>query len=772
VHYTVTRHRERLVDGGVVSALDDKGDLVRFFDNKADAEAWAITRQAEKKDGTYLTKSSHEMGQTNASYWDDLDTNGYGGLYQDTRTENIIYKGWNNEIPERLTSNEAFEAYLNHLSLRYPTNQWRMNIISKFLNTYGSALQDANDWMSPIVKQKGVSDDLVHSADVVRRNMMDMLYIPSTQERAFERNTRHMAEWLSKKFQPGSVKSSAAKRTAASLHNLQHKDPVAAMRALAFHALLGWYNPAQLFVQASGMYMALAIDPLRAPKYGARYMALRSVMYSNNEKAWRTVAEASRLSGMDPDEFVAMVRAFRSTGLHYSVRSTADYAASVANLPLSSRGLSGVANAALLPYREGELVVRGYAWQMAADHVMKARGIKSWTKVDPAVITEITKEHLRFTMNMHRANRNVGWQTNFLSVPLQFSQIWVRFAENMAAPLFGAKATWTVKQRMAILAATPVLFGAAGVPWGQQALGAIKDYAVKNHASQNENEQGTNFWTSFFNEDSDSLRKYQQGLVGFMTEEFTGAQSNVSSRVSIPGAIEDWMETIVSMDSKFWPVVLGAFGSTGTRVFVHGSEAIKMIYKEPTDPHIWYSAALEAAKVLSTFNNIDKSNFWWYHQAYYLRTPDGDVKGKLRDLDPTEDRPTIIAQALGFSPTEMRSYSEWKEWDKAETAEVADRVKALRKYFFDHRPREGFSTEEERDMFAAVMTAMTADMTEDGKREVYENFENSLSRADKSLWLEAAEKTLKNTGRWTFPETTHGSSTVVLNPATTPDVIR
>ena len=257
-----------------------------------------------------------------------------------------------------------------------------------------------------------------------------------------------------------------------------------------------------------------------------------------------------------------------------------------------------------------------------------------------------------------------------------------------------------------------------------------------------------------------------------MTEEFTGAQSNISSRLSIPGAIEDWVETVISVDQKFWPVVLGAFGSTGTRVFVHGSEAVSMLRKEPTDPFIWYKSALEAAKVLSTYNNIDKAKFWWYHQAYYIRTPDGDVKGKLRDLDPTEDRPTMIAQALGFSPTETRSYSEWKEWNRAEDAEVADRVKALRKYFFDNIRRDGFSTEEERDMFAYTMDGLVRDMTEDGQREVMDNFHKSLSRVDTDLWFEAAEKTLKNTGRWTFPETTRGASTVVLNPATTPDTIR
>src|SRR5690554_6401249 len=89
----------------------------------------------------------------------------------------------------------------------------------------------------------------------------DWQNFPTTEEQFISNVMRGFYDWAAENDH---------KKTARLLGNFRNADPIAAARATAFHSLLGFFNPAQLWVQAQGAAVAICIG---AGKYFTRTMA-------------------------------------------------------------------------------------------------------------------------------------------------------------------------------------------------------------------------------------------------------------------------------------------------------------------------------------------------------------------------------------------------------------------------------------------------------------------------------------------------------------------
>jgi hypothetical protein len=398
--------------------------------------------------------------------------------------------------------------------------------------------------------------------------------------------------------------------------------------------------------------------------------------------------------------------------------------------------------------------------------LMKARGIKSFKNLSKAEIDEISGNSLKYTMNLNRANRNAGWQVDWRSVPLQFSQIMLRFIESMAPEMFGNKAKWTVAQRASVLAHSFLLFGAAGVPFAQWGLGNLKDAMMERKAAGEEDLDG-NIMDSLYMNNPDALLAARNGILGWAVNDVFGIDAAFSSRVSIPAGIEQWVETLVSGDARFWEVISGPFGSIGVRSIDVGNAAYRMLRNKESNPEKLMAATLEAARLTSSWNNASKAKWFWDQQKFLIQRPNGDVIGSVKDLDPEKDYMTVVAQAMGFTPNRIEYYREFTGWDRNNENEIRERVRSLRNHFYDSMPREGFDSQESLDAFANVNERLLDGLSPDGKSAVLERFYDAMSKDEKDLWFEAAEKTLKNTSMWESPQTTIGGQGIPFNPITT-----
>jgi hypothetical protein len=674
VFYVAERAGQKIVNG---VKRDNYKEVARYFDSEGEAKQWATGQNA--KGESITVRPGQEWLEMHPDFKQDYEAAVFGGMYSGKRTEEVIPFGLEGQEGEHLGAFEAMEKAMSHVSTRLPINEFRMGMIRRFVNTARdpvtgkSLLQNPGDWRSPILLPPTSKEYTALKS--FRDWMEDQFRIPTAQERYFgslmarwagalERRTGNLTRSYNwKNFNPR-----------IGLLNLGHKDVFGSMRGLAFHALLGWFNPAQLYVQALGASMAVSVSPAKAAYLIPRSLAMRAAMFSDKPEVWmRTWVSA----GLSPHEGEELVRAFRKSGVMDSVKSTADFDAMVRGYGMTRSAFSRAADKGLIFFREGETMVRTYGWLLAHDEFVKKLpdAVRKTYKLTDKDIDAVTKRSLSLTMNLNRANR-AYWQKGVLSIPTQFMQITAKFVESMAYNLKSGRGTWTPAEKAKILAGQVVMFGAAGIPFGQWAAQGISEWA----GSDDDYGLGVT--------NPDAMAAIRGGLMEWAAYAVTGEHLSISQRVSIPAGIETFIDTIIREDSTLGEKVAGAFGEVPGRFYEAANDLLPLFVGYTKDMENFESAPAvvdtvsELSDVVSSFRNIHKA-FMWEHQKAVL-----DNKGNpLVPLDPEEDWSLIGAKALGMEPRVIEDYynlSKYNSLSKKDLTNVADAwIKIARKYAGD-----------------------------------------------------------------------------------------
>ena len=625
--YVARKTANMLVDG----VSTPRTTTERFFSTLDEANLW----QSQQTDSSaYKIVRDREYVSSHPSASEEMDFNTFGGLYTGQRSDRDLLMGIDGKEPLMKNPIEAIEGYLSHISTNMPINEFRMSIVAKFQKSYGKYLPDG--WAGDIYGLSK-SDPLYKSIKQAQDYLVDFLRIRTVEERQWQNAMYKISETMSSI--PG-LKGTAQKLV---LDNLASRDPITALRGAAFHSLLGFFNPRQFLIQALGAVIVHAVDPIRAPKYWGEYSALRAAMFVKTPEAWAKAGEHAELTG----DFAELVRQWNRTGLKDSVTSYGDYNSAINGFGMTAQAFGKAASASTLPFREGELFVRGMGWLMARDAFLRAKpkGYKI-TKVDEA---KILKDSYKHTMNLGRANR-AGWQKGIMSVPTQFWQITTKFVENMLPELFGVPKNvrnWTPAERAKILFYGTILpFGAAGVPFARSAIGQFSDLYNEGKApdQQVRGIEDANLFSNFGMSKESWTRLVDQGMAGLAGWYLTGDDLTISSRGSIAAGVEETIRNFKDADGV-WDMAFAASGTPINRTWA-ALNTISAIWAVPDWTFSEYKVATnDVLSITSTWSNLHKA-MWWNSMGKI-----SDSKGRtIDDLDPNEDFSMLVWQALGFAP--------------------------------------------------------------------------------------------------------------------------
>ncbi len=587
-----------------------------------------------------------------------------GGLFTSPRATHDILFGASGEVPKRYSAFESLQRNIQHVANYYPRNVWRIGIQQRWLN---SAHTMGNVIDPRISNFREAVNSIIAPIGSVERSTMkstatwiqDQARVPTMEEIWYSRFSRGLAEWAE---QPTAVTSRRLPKGASDfLYWASQKDPFSTARALAFHPLLGWFNPAQLFVQAQGFSVALAVDPVNAMKGMKGSFGLTTVAFSNNLKYVKMMAKAL---GENEKDFVKTWQILKESGLLESIKTTADHSAAVQGHGTSLAGIRALADKGLLFYRRGEIFTRTFALKTALNRWSKKTGknIHQITKDD---IKDIMEDTIALTLNMFRANR-AKWQRGLLSVPTQFMQIQAKWIEAVWPTLFGGKGgqlQLDLMQKYRFLLIQMGLYGAAGIPMGNFVVNGMAD------------------WLGFSPQDlsKETKKALNGGLVDVVAYTAFGADNEFGSRGAIVNQLVENAYDLIFESNKLRGV-FGAFGQVAHRFskslmqlapLVANIDKISWSKKE-----ILYIAS-EIAKVTSTWNNASKA----YIMFEINRTI--DQRGNTiveKDFNVT----TIIGQAMGFRASDHKATLDLKRLNTYNDRIVQDNVSTIMNYMYNY----------------------------------------------------------------------------------------
>ncbi len=271
------------------------------------------------------------------------------------------------------------------------------------------------------------------------------------------------------------------RRGAYALRTAGHKDIFQRMRGLTFNMFLALNPFRQIILQSQqAMYLA-AIDPVYVvPGLGktglASDMSALSAGLSTIDRPhlWSQVKpRMAKLAGMGADEYEAMVRAFRDSGLPASIDSHTFAREAVVGLTESLsrnrwvRYANRTANTLLLPLRAtkaagfdlGELINLQTTWLIARSKWIKQNPGKDWKSA--LNLQEIAGDARSMALSMTRAGQ-LGYQKGALSLATQFASI-----QHKALMGMTTGKQFSTREKAGIIGSQAAFYGLAGFGFAQ-----------------------------------------------------------------------------------------------------------------------------------------------------------------------------------------------------------------------------------------------------------------------------------------------------------------
>lgn len=685
-YWFVKESRPLSVDGRASTSTK----TLRYFDNKKEADEFTKALQKEQPDSDFKVLEDRELEK---QVLGSSNIGSGSGLYTGARAQDPIRFGKEGIPAERFGAFEALSMNIQQLQNFVSRNEWRMGMEQRWLNTAKELGVDTKGKFNPALVPDTKAGRFLKQ---MGEQIQDWMGFPSKEERLWDALVQDSYEWAI------NTGLSRENRIAKGIHYFKHKDPVASMRAAAFHTLLGFFNPVQLWVQAQGASIAISLgtklsDPLGAVRAMKNQFLLRAVQ-NVDDAATETIQRVASAGGIKAEQLVEMRDLWRRSGLEESILTTADHAASIRSHGIASDALRQTADKGLFFYRGGELFNRRTSFLIALDEFKAAN---KGAKVDDQALKSILSRSNDMMLNLTRANR-ASWQKGILSVPTQFLQVNAKMAES----LLGVNGSFSAGERAKILFGQLALYGAAGVPmgnfalrWGMEMMGL----------DQTDAEQM----------DKETVKLLTEGMWGYYALTAFGADIDISKRGAIASGLETFTLDLLFSNSTITEKIFGAFGTVPHRFFQSYGElkplAMEVLAsKRFIDSGDVLRAVRELAKVTSTWNNAEK--------AIFMRQFDKiiDSRGELISEGPDPDKPgfslgTKIGVLIGFQPSE--------------TARVRDLV-VMNRDLQDHR---NTITNSLVNSFWDYSNEIVLASTENERQEITDKYERSHAILVKSL---------------------------------------
>lgn len=707
IFHVVVEHTDDFINGNVVRGRR----ILRAFDNKTEAQKFVDLAKTNPKNPNAANRvleirngnEFRDPNLTDKALKEEYETKVFGGLFTGETNPEPLRFGLQNTTAETMSALESMESAINNVSTQVPMNEWRMGMIQRFLNTAKNPVNTAESYLSdPTNWRSAIKPNAPNGVKYMQDWLGHVFNVQTTEERAFNKALFRVGSWLDNesmlKFKPANVLRKWAMNQSAT-------DIYGRARTIAFHSLLGWLNPRQLYVQAAGASAAISVNPEKALYLIPRYMALRAVMYADNAAEYSIARAAMASAGkgfMDEGKFIDMVKAFRRAGVRDSIRTTADYDAAVRGFGMSRSMLRRAADRGLYFLRESELFNRSYNWLWAHDKFMTGKAVGY--RLTNRDVDAITQDSLRIGMNLMRANA-AGFQKGVLSLPFQFQQISTKFIGNMMYSMKSGRGNWTGFERAKIGLGQVLLFGAAGVPFATWMTKEVINWA------KDDGDYGLGI------KDPDAIAAVSGGLTDYMLGKWAGAPEDVASSMSYGGNLTQFLEQFVNSDISFAQIAQGAFGEVPRRAIQALGNVAPLLAGDIKAGDISAGdmgiMASELGTVVSSWRNVHKANMW--AQSGLLTNSKGEV---YRHIDPEQDAGMLIAQKWGMAPKELYDLAEHKKFYKATQDDLKEVVDAWNKLVLMHMNNGDYNTTSGRERAKFQIAWIMRNLTEEQRTEV------------------------------------------------------
>ena len=485
--------------------------------------------------------------------------------------------------------------------------------------------------------------------DIIKRNVG----WKSESDLIGEQSARRMAEFVFGN-EPGTLR---AKTERIVTDWWTETNPVVALRSAAFDMKLGLFNVAQLPLQATTTFAAMALSP----KFGAQgYMVfpvLRAYLFNGNEALIDHLIKSGGMKTLgytDAASFKTMMKTAKQSGF-FNISSTHELIrAGGTSTAMSSFGnlVDDVRETGRVFFHEAEILNRSVAWNIAWQETKAA--LPDAAMNSPEFLRRVSLEADRYSFFMTKESE-AWWQRGVLSIPTQFWGYQARMLEAM----FGK--SFTSEQKIRLIAQQSLMYGTAGVPL----LPFITDYIKEKNG---EPVDINTFWGVA-----------DRGLLDFAMANITGADVSYGAKIGTGGWLTDTIKDMFnagpygekSMAEVIGGATFGILGQTGgiaLDAFKHSVAESGGDVGGDKDPESF----IKLAKQISTVNNALKA-YWIFQYGTYLTTS-GQVIAK--------DLPTSagIATLMGFNPAEVDNASIMIQFNKKQTEIVNDAAKVVAKY--------------------------------------------------------------------------------------------
>lgn len=428
------------------------------------------------------------------------------------------------------------------------------------------------------------------------------------------------------------------------------KDPIQAMRSIAFHQKLGLFNPVQLFLQAQTVVHTIGVaGPVNGFKGFEAAMAQRWAMVAPQHLDYI----AKKIPGWKPDDFKESLDWAQRSGwfrVGKEVAVLSDY--------LDEGLIEGFGSRLLEKgkwfFNEGERITRMTAWNSA---YAEWRAANPQAKMTGAVAKQILNRADDLSVNMTAAS-NASWQRGVIGVPTQFFAYQARLAEQF----LGKRLTTAEKARAfatySVVYGIPVAMGAPLALWPMHET--IREWALQNGY-----------------EPEGPLRFLDEGLMSVIVESLADEKYNVSERYG-PGGLP-FLEDIINGDTTILEALGGVSGTTVADNFKAASPflySIASLFNPNSE--IYPVTTQDLIDVLRTTNTGNQTyNFFTALNVGEFHSKTGNVTDEAGILN------GFLNAFFGLTPTRitdtyriLENENERKEFQKKGVKEV---TKELRK---------------------------------------------------------------------------------------------
>lgn len=336
------------------------------------------------------------------------------------------------------------------------------------------------------------------------------------------------------------------------------EDGPSKLKALAFHAKIGLWNPIQLFVQANTLiHTAGIVGPTIGSKATVASM-VQSLFIDQAEGLTKHGAKLIKSLGFDEQEFIEVTEAMRRSGFDHVGREIATREQHLQARIMATK-VGKIADHGLFFFNKSERFVRRNAFNAAYLEWKQANGARKLTDRD---IVKIVNRADLLNNNMSQAS-NAAWQQGWASVPTQFWSYQVRLTEALLGRRINGVEAAKLLTTYATVYGVPTALaaGTAVIPFMDQ----WQQYAAKNKIDVDSNV---------------AYNTLTQGLLGAAAQFTFGERTNISERYGPSGL--PFVSDIISGDKG---VLEALSGATGT-VFAEVAADVLPIFPWITDAFI------------------------------------------------------------------------------------------------------------------------------------------------------------------------------------------